>query len=175
MGSQAGVVDINHTSTTNFVCGLSFSRSQPDFEGFFRALRFPPSSKSTPSLIHLAVVLCSEIIHGSCSGAEHLAGSTVPFDPTSLSCALRNSVSDCEEGRLAGRILGQISSIKESSLFTVYYIKETNHAKKHSIVMQGEAAHDIVGQPKGRAEEIQFILVFDGVHILRERCFHRIC
>ena len=110
MGSQAGVVDINHTSTTNFVCGLSFSRSQPDFEGFFRALRFPPSSKSTPSLIHLAVVLCSEIIHGSCSGVERLAGSTVPFDPTSLSCALRNSVSDCEEGRLAGQIL----SIKES-------------------------------------------------------------
>ena len=33
-----------------FVCGLSFSRSQPDFEGFLRALRFPPSSKLTPSL-----------------------------------------------------------------------------------------------------------------------------
>ena len=33
------------TSTTNVVCGLSFSRSQPDFEGFLRALRFPPSSK----------------------------------------------------------------------------------------------------------------------------------
>ena len=35
------------TSTTNVVCGLSFSRSQPDFEGFLRALRFPPSSKLT--------------------------------------------------------------------------------------------------------------------------------
>ena len=33
------------TSTTNVVCGLSFSRSQPDFEGFRRALRFPPCSK----------------------------------------------------------------------------------------------------------------------------------
>ena len=33
---QAGVVDINHTFhlTTNVVCGLSFSRSQLDFEGF---------------------------------------------------------------------------------------------------------------------------------------------
>ena len=30
--------------------GLSFSRSQPDFEGFFRALRFPPSSTLSPSL-----------------------------------------------------------------------------------------------------------------------------
>ena len=66
------------TSTTNVVCGLSFSRSQPDFEGFFRALRFPPSSDSTRSLIHLAVVLCSEVIHGSCSGAERLAGYTAP-------------------------------------------------------------------------------------------------
>ena len=36
------------TSATNVVCGLIFSRSQPDFEGFFRALRFPPSLKSTP-------------------------------------------------------------------------------------------------------------------------------
>ena len=78
--SQAGVVDINHAfpSATNVVCGLSFSRSQPDFEGFFRALRFLPSSKSTPSLIRVAVVLCSEVIHGSCSGAERLAGCTAP-------------------------------------------------------------------------------------------------
>ena len=42
------------TSTTNVV--LSFSRSQPDFEGFLRALRFPPSAKSTPSLFHLAIL-----------------------------------------------------------------------------------------------------------------------
>jgi len=38
------------TSTTNVVCGLSFSLSQPDFEGFLRALWVPPSSKLTPSL-----------------------------------------------------------------------------------------------------------------------------
>ena len=50
MGSQAGVVDINHALHLyykNVVCGLSFSQSQtsqPDFEGFLRALRFPPSS-----------------------------------------------------------------------------------------------------------------------------------
>ena len=30
------------------VCGLSFSRSQPDFKGFLQALRIPSSSKSTP-------------------------------------------------------------------------------------------------------------------------------
>ena len=35
-------------------------------------------SKLTPSLIHLAVVLCSEVIYGSCSGAERLTGSTAP-------------------------------------------------------------------------------------------------
>ena len=53
MGSQAGVVDINHAFLLyykNVVCGLSFSRSQPDFEGFLQVLRFPPSSKLTPSL-----------------------------------------------------------------------------------------------------------------------------
>ena len=51
LGSQAGVVDINHAIYLyyyNVVCGLSFSRSQPDFEGFLRALRFPPSAKLTP-------------------------------------------------------------------------------------------------------------------------------
>ena len=51
MGSQAGVVDISHAFHLyyNVVCGLSFSQSQPDFEGFLRALRFPPSAKFTPS------------------------------------------------------------------------------------------------------------------------------
>ena len=50
LGSQAGVVDINHAFHLyyNVVCGSSFSRSQPDFEGFLRALRFPPSAKLTP-------------------------------------------------------------------------------------------------------------------------------
>ena len=51
LGSQAGVVEINHAFHLyyyNIVCGLSFSRSQPDFEGFLRALRFPPSAKLTP-------------------------------------------------------------------------------------------------------------------------------
>ena len=47
--------------------------------GFFSGCSgFPPSSKSTPGLFHQAVVLCSEVIHGSCSGAERLAGSTPP-------------------------------------------------------------------------------------------------
>ena len=39
---------------------------------------FLPSAKSTPSLFHLAMVLCSEVIHGSCSGAERPAGNTAP-------------------------------------------------------------------------------------------------
>ena len=53
LGSQTGVVDINHAFHVyyNVVCGSSFSRSQPDFEGFLRALLFPPSAKLTPSLI----------------------------------------------------------------------------------------------------------------------------
>ena len=58
LGSQAGVVKTSimpSTSTANVVCGLSFSRSQPDLKGFLRELRFPPSAKSTPSLFHLAI------------------------------------------------------------------------------------------------------------------------
>ena len=55
LGSQAGAVDINHAFHLyyNVVCG-SISRSQPDFEGFLRVLRFPPSAKLTPSLIQYA-------------------------------------------------------------------------------------------------------------------------
>ena len=47
LGSQAGVVDINHAFHLyyNVVCGLSLSQSQTDFEGFLRALRFPPFAK----------------------------------------------------------------------------------------------------------------------------------
>ena len=56
LGSQAGVVDINHAFHLyyNVVCGSSFSRSQPAFEGFPRALLFPPSSKLTNTLIQYA-------------------------------------------------------------------------------------------------------------------------
>ena len=67
LGSQASIVDTNHAFHPyhNVVCGLSFSRSQPDFEGFLWALRFPPSSKLTPSLnpicrTLLITVLCTE-------------------------------------------------------------------------------------------------------------------
>ena len=56
LGSQAGVVDINHAFHLyyNIVCGSSCSRSLPDFEGFLRALRFPPSAKLIPSVIQYA-------------------------------------------------------------------------------------------------------------------------
>ena len=56
LGSQASVGDINHAFHLyyNVVCGSSFSRSQPAFEGFLQAPRFPPSAKLTPSLIQYA-------------------------------------------------------------------------------------------------------------------------
>ena len=62
LGSQAAAVDINDAFHLyyNVVCGSSFSRSQPDFEGFLRALRFPPSGKLTPSLIQYIAVQCTE-------------------------------------------------------------------------------------------------------------------
>ena len=54
LGSQAGVADINHAFYLyyNVACGLSFSRSQPDFEGFLRALRFPPRSPIKVALLN---------------------------------------------------------------------------------------------------------------------------
>ena len=82
MGDHLGrfpVLVENQSRLPHVVFGLSFIRSQPDLEGFLRALRFPPSSKSTPCLIHLAVVLWSEVIHGSCSGTEHPTGCTAPL------------------------------------------------------------------------------------------------
>ena len=53
-GSEAGVVVINHASHLYCKCCMwaeFFSWSQPDFQGFRRVLRFPPSSKSTHSVL----------------------------------------------------------------------------------------------------------------------------
>ena len=70
------------TSTTNVVCGLSLSPSQPNFDGL---LRFPPSSKSTPNLIHLAVEMCSEVIHGRVQGpSAQLAAQVLRSDLVEL-------------------------------------------------------------------------------------------
>ena len=58
---------------------LEFQSISTWLRGFFSGYSgFPPSAKSTHSLFHQAVLLCSEVIHGSCSGAERLAGSTAP-------------------------------------------------------------------------------------------------
>ena len=49
LGSQAGAKRSSippPTSTRNVVRGLSFSRSQPNFEGFLRVLRIPRSPKN---------------------------------------------------------------------------------------------------------------------------------
>ena len=115
MRSQAGVVDINQKK--NVVCGLSFSRSQPDFEGFPRALRFSPSSKLTPSLIHLAVVLYFEVIYGSCSGAERLTGRTAPSVRPPWAAPFAIQSTDCEKGWLAGLLFHSILASPSSWAF----------------------------------------------------------
>ena len=85
--SQGGLVVINRAS---HLCDpgsiLASGRMWVEFQSISIWLRwffswysgFPPSSKSTPGLFHQAVLLCSKVIHGSCSGAERLAGSTAP-------------------------------------------------------------------------------------------------
>ena len=71
------------------------------------SLQFPPSSKLTPSLVHLALVLCSKVICGSCSGVERLTGSPLVWLRWAAPSAIHST--DCEKGWLAG------------PLFTIHY------------------------------------------------------
>ena len=49
---------------------MSLGRSQPDLEGFLRALWFPPSSKLTPSLFQLDRMQDLPVNHFWVSGAS---------------------------------------------------------------------------------------------------------
>ena len=104
MGSQAGVVDINHAFHLYYNCcimWIEFQSISTWLWGFSPGT--PVSSKLTPSLIHLAVVLCSEVIYyGSCSGAEHLTGSTAPSVRPHWAAPFTIQSTDCEKGWLAG-------------------------------------------------------------------------
>ena len=61
------------------------------------------NTKLTPSLIHLAVVLCSEVIYGSCLGAERLAGSTALSVRPHWATPFAIQSTDFEKGWLAGQ------------------------------------------------------------------------
>ena len=72
---------------------------------FLRVLRFPSLRKidSRPIPSGCGAVLRGHtwvVVRGRAPSRQHSS-----FGPTSLSCALRNSVSDCEKGRLADQIL----------------------------------------------------------------------
>ena len=98
--SQAGVVDINPAFHLYYKCCMWVELISTWLQGF--SLGTPVSSLlKIDSIIHLAVVLCSEVKHGSWSGAESLASSTAP------SVWLRwasNSVYDWEKGQLASQV-----------------------------------------------------------------------
>jgi len=64
---------------------------------------FAPPQKSTPSLIHLAVVLCFEVIYGSCLGAERLAGCTASSVRPRWAAPFAIQSTDCEKGWLAAQ------------------------------------------------------------------------
>ena len=49
------------------------------------------------------------------------------FGPTLLSCALSNSVSNCEKGRLAGQILGKISCTSEFKGMLLFMLRVANN------------------------------------------------
>ena len=105
--SQGGLEVINRTShlcdpgstLARVVCGLSFSRSQSDSEGFSPGtlVFLPPQNR----------LLAYSIRLWSCAPRSYMGRVRQhnSFGPTSLSCPLSNSVSDCEKGRLAGQIL----------------------------------------------------------------------
>ena len=110
-GSQGGLVVINRAShlcdhgsiLARVACGLSCSRSQSDSEGFSLGTPvFLPPQNRLAAKIHLAVVLCSEIIHGPYSGSQRRL--IYAFGPVSSSCALRNSAT-----RLQGRVISRRS------------------------------------------------------------------
>ena len=104
--SQAGVVDINHAfhlynKGCMWVVFQSISTWLRGFSpGIFSSL-LKMYSQSNPS--GSGAVLRGHtwvVFRGRASSRLHSS-----FDPTSLSCARRNSVSDYEEGRLTGQIL----------------------------------------------------------------------
>jgi len=109
LGSQAGVVDISHASHLYYYKCCRWIEFQL-ISTWLRVPRFPPSSKLIPSLIHLAVVLCSEVIYGSYLGAEGLAGSTAPSVPPRWAAPFAIQSTDCEEGWLAGQTFTYIHS-----------------------------------------------------------------
>ena len=104
-GNQDGLEVINcafhlcdpgSTLGPEMVCGLSFSRSQPDSEGFsLGTLVFlPQQNRLTAFSISCGAVLqghTSFVFRGQAPSRQHSS-----FGPISLSRALSNSVSDCE-------------------------------------------------------------------------------
>ena len=107
LGNQAGVVDISHGFHLYHKCCMRI-----DFQSISTWLRrFPPGtqissllkidSQSNPS--GYGAVLWGHtwvVFRGRAPSRQHSS-----FCPTSLSCALRNSVYDCEKGRLGSQIL----------------------------------------------------------------------
>ena len=105
INSAFHLCDPGLTLGPGIVCGLSFSRSQPDSEVFLRVLRFSSLSKidSQPIPSGCAAVLRGHpwvVFRSRAPSQQHSS-----FGPISLSRALSNSVSDCEKGRLAGHVL----------------------------------------------------------------------
>ena len=79
------------------------------------------------SLIHLAVVLCSEVIHGSCSGAERLAGCTAPSIRPCWAASFASQSPNCVKGQLAGQIL----LTAESEPIAI--LKQQSHERLHGM------------------------------------------
>ena len=111
--SQHGLVVIKHAShlcdpgstLARVVCGLSFSRPQSDSEGFSPGtpVFLPPQNRLPAYSIRLwccAPRSYMGVVRGRVPSRQHSS-----FGPTSLSCALSNSVSDCEKWRLADQKL----------------------------------------------------------------------
>ena len=72
LGSQAGVVNINHAFHLYCKCcmWIEFQSISTWLRGFSPGTPVSSLLKLTPSLIHLAVVLCSKVTHGPYSGCQ---------------------------------------------------------------------------------------------------------
>ena len=82
--------------------------------GFFSGYSdFSPSAKATPCLVHLAVVLCSEVMHGLYSLAERLTRSTAP---SVQSCQAAPFAIQSQTARKVIRVIIRAWSLKATSL-----------------------------------------------------------
>ena len=147
LGSQAGVVDINHTFHLYNKCCMwvEFQSISTWLRGFSPgtpvSTLLKMDSQSNPSG-------CGAVLRGHtwvvfrdrAPSWQHSS-----FDPTSLSCALWNSVFDCEKGRLAGQTFTVTFTYSNKIDKTEMNLQKTGNRKGGRRVAHENVCDHIIG------------------------------